>query len=313
MRAMRMVRFGKTGLLVTPLGFGGAPIGYLGRTQSEVDALLGGLLDRGVNVLDTAECYPGSEEAIGKAVGHRRSEYVLITKCGHQADGLKDPEWSARLIAKTVDRSLRRLRTEAIDVLLLHSCDLETLEHGEALGALVRAREAGKIRFAGYSGDNEAAAWAAAQPDIAVIETSISICDQANIEAVLPLAQKNDLAVIAKRPLANAAWKPASEQPGVYAGYASIYTQRLSLMGITPAELGFGGTPASVWPEVALRFTLAVGAVHTAIVGTTDLAHLERNLAAVEEGPLPASAVERIRRAFLDAEARSGRRWEGET
>ena len=72
-------------------------------------------------------------------------------------------------------------RHSVVDVMLLHSCDLATLQKGEALGALVKARDAGKIRFAGYSGDNEAAAWAAAHPDIAVLETSISIADQRNI------------------------------------------------------------------------------------------------------------------------------------
>ena len=67
--------FGKTGLSVTPIGFGGAPIGYLGTEQGRITRILGELLDLGVNVIDTAECYPGSEEAIGAAVGHRREVY----------------------------------------------------------------------------------------------------------------------------------------------------------------------------------------------------------------------------------------------
>ena len=71
---------------VSPLGFGGAPIGYLATGQQQVARILNLLLDAGVNVIDTAECYPGSEPLIGQAVGHRRKEFVLVTKCGHQAD-----------------------------------------------------------------------------------------------------------------------------------------------------------------------------------------------------------------------------------
>ena len=63
-------------------------------------------------MIDTAECYPGSEEAIGRAVGHRRSEYILVSKCGHKVDGLEGDEWSGKLISATVDNSLRRLRTD---------------------------------------------------------------------------------------------------------------------------------------------------------------------------------------------------------
>ena len=71
--------FGKTGLEVSVLGFGGAPIGVLETGQDQVTRLLNLLLDRGVNVIDTAAGYRGSEEAIGQAVGHRRDEFVLIS------------------------------------------------------------------------------------------------------------------------------------------------------------------------------------------------------------------------------------------
>src|SRR4030095_3893816 len=111
-----------------------------------------------------------------------------------------------------VDRSLSKLKVDRIDVMLLHSCDLATLKKGEAIGALVKARDAGRIAHAGYSGDNEAVAWAAAHPDIAVVETSINIADQVNINGALSVAQKHNLGVLAKRPIANAAWKNINDQ-----------------------------------------------------------------------------------------------------
>src|SRR6202042_1334572 len=103
---------------------------------------------------------------IGESVAHRRQQFVLISKCGSVLpDGTGEP-WTEEVIAKTIDRSLKRLRTDVIDVMLLHTCDEETLRKGGALAAMVKAREAGKIRFAGYSGDNEVAAYAATLSDI---------------------------------------------------------------------------------------------------------------------------------------------------
>lgn len=310
---MKQVTLGRTGLKVSPLGFGGAPVGYLDTDQERITEILNTLLDRGVNVIDTAACYPNSEPAIALAVGHRRDEYVLVSKCGHKVSGVRGEEWSARLIEESVERALRRLETDYVDVMLLHSCELKTLREGDALGALIKARDAGKIRFVGYSGDNEASAYAATLPDVAVVETSISICDQRNIDVVLPVARENQVGVIAKRPVANAAWRSPPEQPGIYQSYARVYTERLARMAITPADVGFPGTPARAWPELALRFTLSVPGVHTAIVGTTDPTHVQINLEALEKGPLAASTVEKLREAFHAAEAQQDERWDGET
>jgi aryl-alcohol dehydrogenase-like predicted oxidoreductase len=305
--------FGRTSLDVSVLGFGGAPIGVLNTEQAQIETILNALLDQGVNVIDTAAGYLGSEEAIGKAVAHRRDEFVLVSKCGQASDHLDGEAWSAQVITQTVDRALRRLQTDHLDVMLLHTCDLETLKKGEALGALVDACGAGKIRYVGYSGDNAAAVYAAEHPDVAVIETSINICDQANIDTVLPKAVENGVGVIAKRPIANAAWKNLSDQPGFYATYAKTYTERLAKMGVSLSELGFEGEPDRGWPEIALRFTLSQPGVHTAIIGTTNPAHVEANIQAADNGPLPAETVELLRVAFRQAESASAESWGGLT
>jgi len=80
---------GRTGLEASALGFGAAEIGFLKTPQAAIDRLLNSALDAGLNVLDTAECYSDSEEVIDNAVGHRRGEYFLFTKCGH-ASGRRD-------------------------------------------------------------------------------------------------------------------------------------------------------------------------------------------------------------------------------
>jgi aryl-alcohol dehydrogenase-like predicted oxidoreductase len=303
--------FGKTQLQVSPLGFGGAPIGYLATDQERTSRLLNLLLDAGVNLIDTAASYEGSEEMISRAIIHRREQFVLVSKCGTQVPGVDGKPWSAALIAQTVERSLQRLKTDALDVMLLHSCDLDTLKTGEAIGALVKARKEGKIRFVGYSGDNEAVAYAAGLPEIAVIETSINLADQANIDGVLPVARQHNVGVLAKRPIANAAWKSAAQQPGMYAGYARTYTERFAKMGLSAADLGFAGDPAKAWPEIALRFTLSQLGVHTAIIGTTSPENATANIAAAAKGPLDEPTIQKIRQAF--ARAQGNEKWMGQT
>ena len=308
---MQYTTFGRTGLEVSRLAFGAGPIGYLDSGQDQVGRVLNLLLDRGVNVIDTAAAYLGSEEMIRKTVGHRRAGYVLVSKCGRKVEGLDGEDWSAALVTATVERSLRRLGTDHLDVMLLHSCKLEVLERGEALGALMRAREAGKIRFAGYSGDNEAAAFAAGLPGVDVLMCSASLCDQVNLDGALPAAAAAGTAVIAKRTVANAAWKPLSAQMGIYRDYVKPYVERFQAMGLEPGELGFPG-PES-WMEIALRFTLAEPRVHVLSVGTTSPANAEANLRILEAGPLPAPAVARIRQAFREARAHAGASWPGLT
>ncbi|MEM1444987.1 MAG: aldo/keto reductase [Planctomycetota bacterium] len=309
---------GKTDLSVSRLGFGGAPVGFLDTPQSQITRVLDLLLERGVNFIDTAAAYKGSEEAIGHALDGRRDDVVLLTKCGMgvESDNFPDQDYtpySPALITASIDRSLKLLKTDHLDVVLLHTCDLDTLKQGDAMAALIAARDAGKTRFVGYSGDNDAAVWACEQPDLSVLETSVNIADQHNIDAVLPVAKQHDVGVIAKRPLANACWKDLENQPGMYANYAKTYTQRFAAMGVTPGDLGYSGHVEVEWPEIALKFTLAQEGVHTAICGTTSTNHAEINLQAAGKNPLRDQVVARLREAFKKAEAASGETWLGQT
>ncbi|MEM7624978.1 MAG: aldo/keto reductase [Planctomycetota bacterium] len=306
---------GKTELSVSRLGYGAAPIGFLDIGVEQIGEVLNHLLDHGVNLIDTAAAYKGSEQAIGQTVGHRRDDFVLVSKCG--MGGLpefQDNPWSADAITACVDRSLKRLGTDHLDVCLLHSCPRDVLEKGEALGALAATRDAGKIRFAGYSGDNDAAVYAAGLADVAVIETSVNLCDQANLDTVIPACLANDVGVIAKRPIANAAWKDPASQHGMYQKYASEYHRRFNLMDVTPTDLGYHGHPEIEWPEIALKFALAHEGVHTAICGTTSTINAEHNLEAVNKNPLREEVVEKIQAAFNAArDADPDGDWSGQT
>jgi aryl-alcohol dehydrogenase-like predicted oxidoreductase len=283
---MQKRTFGKTGLQVTPLGFGGAEIGFQGATPETVARLLNSALDAGLNVIDTAECYVNSEELIGNSVGHRRKDYHLFTKCGH-VNGMADTDWSAPGLLRSIDRSLQRLRTDRLDLVQLHSCSEDELRKGEVIEALQKARTAGKTRFIGYSGDGSAARYAVECGAFDTLQTSVSIADQEAIDLTLPLAMKSNMGVIAKRPIANAAWRTGSKP---VSDYHHAYWDRLQVLDY---EFLKGDLNESV--ATALRFALGVRGVHIAIVGTTNPDRWKANADLVARGPLPEAVFRMIR------------------
>ncbi|GMA64675.1 aldo/keto reductase [Alicyclobacillus fastidiosus] len=277
--------FGQTDMKVSALGFGGSEIGGA-QDAKTVDALLGSALDAGLNLIDTAECYGRSEELIGQVVSHRRSDYYLFSKCGH-ASGLATPDWDVQTLRDSIDRSLKRLRTDYLDLLQLHSCSLEALQQGDVIEVLQRARDAGKVRYIGYSGDNEAALYAVESGVFDSLQTSINVADQSVIDKVLPAARDKGMGVIAKRPIANVAWQYENTPEN---SYYVAYWERLQ-------ELQYGFTKQSVAHAVsiALRFTLSVPGVTTAIVGTTNPGRWQQNADLVNQGPLDAATYDDIR------------------
>ena len=174
---MEQRKLGRTDIVASVLGFGGSEIGYQGVSARTVARLLGGALDAGLNVIDTAECYDNSESLIGKAIGDRRREVRLFTKCGH-AGGWSSADWRRPALLASIERSLRRLATDHLDLIQLHSCSLGELRKGEAVEALERARERGFTRYIGYSGDGEAARFAVECGRFDTLQTSVSIADQ---------------------------------------------------------------------------------------------------------------------------------------
>lgn len=284
------------------VGFGGSEIGYQGVAAAIVKKMLNSALDAGLNVIDTAECYVNSEELIGQAVAARRKEYYLFTKCGH-FDGWARPDWRPSSLLKSIERSLRRLRTDYLDLIQLHSCGEEELRRGDVIEVLKRARERGYTRYIGYSGDSKAALYAIQCGEFDTLQTSVSIADQEALELTLPLARERNIGVIAKRPIANAAWKSGNRKPAD--SYAHPYWERLRKLNYDFLKGDLNGAIA-----IALRFTLTAPGVHTAIVGTTRPERIPENAAILEAGPLPKDLFEKIRsrwRAVADSS------WVGQT
>ncbi|MDM4764656.1 aldo/keto reductase [Pelomonas sp. SE-A7] len=293
---MNLQDFGRTGLRVSRLGFGAMHLNDERTSEEDAERLLNQVLDLGVNLIDTARSYGLSEERIGRYLSRRRHEFVLSTKVGYGVEGV--PDWTYGCIVQGIERALRVMRTDVIDVVHLHSCPLATLEQGEVVRALQDCQAAGKIRVAAYSGDNAELDFAIASGAFGSLQTSISVCDQVNLTVRLPEAQRQGLGLIAKRPLAGAIWRFA-ERPSDYA--EGQYWDRWQAMGIATqladADLG----------ELALRFVAHLPGVASSIVGTSKLENFKRNLAIVDKGPLPDEQQRLLREAFLHHE----RGWKG--
>ena len=296
---MERRRLGKTDMMASVLGFGGSEIGYERVSRAVVARLLGRALDAGLNVIDTAECYDESETLIGEAVGGRRRDFHLFTKCGH-AGGWGRAEWRPAALEKSIERSLRRLRTDAVDLIQLHSCSLAELRKGDVIEALERARERGWARYIGYSGDGEAARYAVECGRFDVLQTSVSIADQEALDLTLPLAASRGMGVIAKRPLANVAWQHARKPSEPY---YQTYWSRLRKL-----DYEFLREPAAA-VSTALRFTLSMPGVHTAIVGTTRPERWPENAKMLEAGALPKRERDRIRARWREV---AGASWVGQ-
>lgn len=286
-------QFGGTDLKVARLGLGLSEIGNnVSLSEERAGEVLKIALDNGINFLDTAACYGDSEKLIGKTISNRRDDYILSTKAGHVVGEYEGQPWTAQTVRDSIERSLKRMNTHYIDIVHLHSCGIDVLEKGDVIQALQDARQAGKTRYIGYSGDNEAAHWAVDSGVFDTLQTSFNLVDQGALRSQLLFkANEQGMGVIAKRPLANATWG-AEEAPS---RYSSEYYRRARLM----SEPG----PVPSAPEdpnlLALGFVLAYREVNIAIVGTTDPEHMRQNVHwFYNELPIPQEAVDELHRRF---------------
>ncbi|MGI8788060.1 MAG: aldo/keto reductase [Pyrinomonadaceae bacterium] len=284
---MEKRKFGKTEMNFSVLGFGGAEIGYNpNQTQDDVNNLLNSALDAGLNVIDTAAAYKKSEELIGNAIGKRRKDFYLLTKCG-ALEAFTKSDWSKKGILETIETSLRNLKTDYLDIAQLHSCSSEVLKRGEAIEGLLRAQEKGYTRFIGYSGDNEDAKTAIEMDVFDSLQTSVSVADQSPIDGNIKLAAAKGLGVIAKRPIANAVWRHKSKPDE---SYHHEYWDRIQKL-----KFDFLNKSLEEATATALRFTLSIPGIDTMIVGTTKPNRWQENAKYIAEGNLSSEEYEAIR------------------
>jgi aryl-alcohol dehydrogenase-like predicted oxidoreductase len=281
--------YGKTSVKVSALGFGAGHIGDPKTDENEVGSLLNQALDSGITLFDTARGYGVSEERIGRHLSYRRGEFVISTKVGYGIDGV--PDWTYDCILAGVDRALKVMQTDYIDIVHLHSCTLEILERGDVIRALEQAVRDGKVRAAAYSGENRELQFAVTCGCFGGIQCSVNLCDQRSLVEIIPTAIKNGLGIIAKRPLANSPWR-FDERP--YGHYCEDYWLRLRQMAL-PFDI-------ADYHETALRFAAYAPGVCSAIVGSANIGHIKKNIELIEKGPLPAELQRAIYEGFRDAD-----------
>ncbi|MBI4230420.1 MAG: aldo/keto reductase [Planctomycetes bacterium] len=230
---------GRGGPAVSPLGYGAFKIGRNAGVKyaspydlpDEVTAarLLNGVLDMGIRLIDTAPAYGTSEQRIGRAIAHRRSEFVLSTKAGERFEGGRSSwDFSGPAIERSAEESLRRLRTDAVDLLLLHSdgrdIEIQREETG-AVAALCHLKRRGLARRIGLSGKTpEGARSALAWADVLMVEYHPR--DRSH-EGVIAEAAARGVGVLVKKPLGSGRLDPGEAirfvlgNPGVCAGVVS--------------------------------------------------------------------------------------------
>jgi len=283
--------FGNNGLWTSKIGLGGGSLGGNDLDQRDVDRLVHGALDLGVNVIDTAPSYGESEARIGRALRGRRVPMIVSTKLGYGVPGV--PDWTGACITAGVDRARRRLGVDVLDLAHLHSCPAGVLRAGRVIEALTDAVDRQAVRVPAYSGDGHDL-WTAVETEaFGAVQATLSIVDRHN-RPTLAIAKSRGMGVVAKRALANAPWR-WSDAPEAR-DQAENWRRWRSLA----LELG-DADPMQVF----LRWVVHHTEVHCVLVGTRRLERLERALEAVEAGPLESDVVQHLATRW----AREGTTW----
>ncbi|MFT6986245.1 MAG: aryl-alcohol dehydrogenase-like predicted oxidoreductase [Psychromonas sp.] len=276
--------FGTTGLKVSAIGYGAGTIGSAEVSEQQADNVLNGVLDLGITLIDTARGYGLSEERIGKYISHRRDQYILSTKVGYGVEGQQD--WTYDCIIGGVEQALKLMKTDFIDIVHLHSCPASVLKDASVIDALDELKHQQKIKLIAYSGENDDLTYAVHSNRFDSIMASLNFCDQRLINNQLPRAKEREMGVIAKRPIANAAWR-FKDRPKD--NYAEEYWARMKTMAID-----FGMSEL----EMAIRFSIFTYGVDSGIIGSVNLEHIKTNIEQINAGPLEQALLETIHSRF---------------
>ena len=306
---MKYRALGRTGLQVSEIGFGAWGIG--GRTVGTTSygdtddrtslAALARALDEGITFFDTSSAYGNghSEALIGQAFEGRRDLVVIATKAGYDAWD-KPPDFSPAAVVASAEASLRRLRTDVIDVFQLHNPPQEALRSLELRDALATLLKSGKIRAWGVSAKSPVEAIEALREfDVAVVQANFNMMDVRALDGLLAEAESRNAGFIGRTPLCFGFLSGAISKETVFPpGDHRLGWSRAQLDnwidGAADLLAAVKATPGSEGAQSALRFCLAFPAISSVIPGIMTPAEADQNARASKFGPLPAEAVEAI-------------------
>ncbi len=305
---------GRTGHATTRLGFGAMELGGIAGVlpEAQVERLLNGVLDAGINLIDTSPDYQASEELIGRHLAGRRGEYFLASKCGCLVGrapvmkvGMLEHDFSPENVRAGVEKSLRRLKTDNLDLVLVHSSPSRAVleQHGtvEAMQALQRE---GKVRFLGMSSVLPDLRDHIAMGVFDVFQIPYSAL-QPEHEDVIREAARAGAGTIIRGGVARGAPDLDPEKKQTQGFWQSFVASKRDLWQAAKLDELASGIGKTAF---LLRFVLAHADLHTTIVGTSKPEHLAANVAVAGQGPLPAEladeAKKRIRAALESASDR---------
>jgi aryl-alcohol dehydrogenase-like predicted oxidoreductase len=303
---------GGTGADVTILGYGAMELRERPRGPEIADEdaghLLNAVLDGGINVIDTSPDYGRSEELIGSYVGHRRDEFFLASKCGCPLELPADTpppyphDYSPGNVRAGVERSLRRLRTDRLDLVQVHmSPSKATLEENHTVETLRDLQAEGKVRFIGMSGILPNLPDHIAMGVFDVFQIPYSAVQRDHEELITEAADTGAGTFIRGGAARGAASEDKNWQTGPLSQDPGVGRRNWETSGIAGLLLEAGMSSM----EFVLRFTLSHPSLSTTIVGTSNPVHLAGNIAVAERGPLPADLYEEAKKHLPLPEARS--------
>ncbi len=307
---MRYRRFGKTGLKVSEISLGGLFFGKLAAGR-DTGGTVRRALDLGINLIDTAGAYEGSEEDLGRALeGGLRGKFVICTKWWPYLEDGKGIRQDPDAMRRAVEASLTRLRTDHVEGFLFHSVthpgDVDRILKGPLWPGIRRLKEEGKIRFVGLSNsgnddvNDDRLLEAARSGSFDIVMPEFLLFRQRAVRQALPTYIESDAGVISIIPLGQAAWGYGLRNRRYVIDSLKSLREKKVLPGREPYTsedaLDFlldDKTPT--FPAAALRFCLSFPGISTVCCGTNDSAHLAENAAVTEAGPYDA---ERLARAI---------------
>jgi len=285
---------GRTGADVTILGYGAMELrgGPRGPEVGDEDAgrLLNAVLDGGINLIDTSPDYGGSEELIGRHIGHRRDEFFLASKCGCPIElptNVPPPyphDYSPANVRADVEQSLRRLRTDRLDLIQVHmSPSKATLEENHTVETLTALQDQGKIRFIGMSGILPNLPEHIAMNVFDVFQIPYSAVQRDHEDLITQAAAAKAGTLIRGGAARGAASEEKNWRTGPLSQPSGLGQRNWASSGIEDLIKDAGLTNM----EFMLRFTLSHPGLSSTIVGTANPAHLAANIATAGRGPLP--------------------------
>ena len=288
---------GSTNLRVSVIGVGTWQFGgEWGKAfgQDEVDAMFRRARELGINLIDTAECYGDhlSERLIGAAIEGQRDQWVVATKFGHRFHGHmnRTDERSAADVSKQLEDSLRALRTDYIDVYQYHSVRDNEFFDAKLWKVLEDARRQGKVRHVGNSIssnlDPRAQAEGSPKADVQVLQVVYNRLECRPEEQVFPLAEKLNLGILARVPLASG-YLSGKYQPGATFAPGDFRSgqkreaidEKLAEAQRIAREEVPAGVPMAQW---ALAWCLRHTGVTSVIPGCKNVQQVESNAAAAD-------------------------------